>query len=127
MPIFINGAKQVRKVFASVPFIKVGKFALYGKAKQNTTSGNQLFDAHSLVKNNNDTLEVSEDGYIVTVSGGSSVVYSNSYCDLDVELLRGKTIYLILEALTKTKEEAVVTLQIIITNADNTKKYYPLN
>lgn len=102
---------------------KVREFSLFGKAKQQTTSGKQLFDANRLVLGSNDALDISEDTYTITVSGGKNHAYANSYYSFDLDLVCGKTIYFNVDSITRSNSNAVSTAQFIIINADNTVTY----
>ena len=80
---------------------KAAEFALYGKAKQNTTQGNQLFDAKAIEKGSSDSFAVSDDEYTIQVTGTKA--YAKTVVTLDAEKFAGKTIYFKADSITTTE------------------------
>ena len=74
---------------------KLESLKVYGKSEQFTTIGAQLFNPDNLIRGVAKTKEVSENSYIVTVTGEEAEgSYANYYYSIDVNTVRGKTIYL---------------------------------
>lgn len=95
-----------------------------GEININVHSGN-LFDANSLLVGTNTSLDVSEDEYTITVSGGTKTGWgSSSYFvpeDL-VKMLRGKTVHLACDSFT-TAQSVNVRMGLNITREDGKIDY----
>ena len=92
------------------------------------TLGSNLIDASKLNVYANTSLDVSTDGYTITVVGGSKAAYSSSTLSLThlVEALRGKKVYFAHDSMTQTNGDAKGGPQINIKRTVNTE-YIALN
>lgn len=91
--------------------------------------GRNLVDIRQLVLASNKSFTISEDGYTITLVGGSDKTYAYSHYDIPTEVvyaLRGKKIRLSSDFISKSVESAYSPVQMNIKCEDNTF-HYPVN
>ena len=95
------------------------------------TSGIQLFDANKLLDvNNNTTHEVLENGYSITVTGGTRTAYSNAQYymdDEDISRFLGKTVYLKADSFTSEQSPSLFAVNLGIHTDDEKHNYVGLS
>ena len=108
----------------AIPF----SLKLFGKARQQTTSGNQLLDADSMAAANGTVVKnITDNGRKIEVrglKGHSSISISlNSFIDK----LKGKTITLSCKSLVRSNNSIKQYSGLIISLSDGSRKYYSLS
>ena len=101
----------------------------HGKYEQYSTTGAQLLDASGLGVGGDASQNILNDGHEITITGGTkstysgSVVFLNSY--IDIENLRGKTLYISAESIEQNQSE-VGTIQLRLTyeNSDTYGQFW---
>lgn len=84
-----------------------------GKSEQVTTTGAQMVDVTQMIANTNDSLDISEDGYVIKAVGGTTSSYCTSRLDLDPSLFAGKVIYLKADSIVAS-DATVASVQLTI-------------
>lgn len=88
--------------------------------------GTNLIDTKSLKVSSNKTLDVSEDGYTVTVTGGTDSGWASSIYEFPTELvkmLRGKRVYSACDYYTTSQDNTGTRAGFNVTLADGTTVY----
>lgn len=91
--------------------------------------GRNLVDIHQLELASNKSITISEDGYTITLVGGSDKTYAYSHYDIPTEVvyaLRGRKIRLTSDFVSKSIENAYSPVQLNVKCEDNTF-HYPVN
>lgn len=92
-----------------------------------------LINVFTTSSSSNKSIDVSEDGYTMTVIGGSDNPYTSSAFHIDVEMVRGKTVVLKIDSMTATDSNARASAQAnvrIPLNKDETSnrtEYFPVD
>lgn len=77
-----------------------------GQVKHDVYDGN-IVDSKKIVKNSNESVNVSDDGYTITVIGGTTKKFSNSYIDIvEFPKLKGKKLYVSIDSMSATNMNA---------------------
>ena len=76
--------------------------------------GGNIFNAYALTAGVNKTLDVFENGYVITAKGGSDKGYTSSTAELDVSLLRGKNVTIAADAVYSLNQNAKSGAQLNI-------------
>lgn len=98
------------------------ELSIFGKSKQFTTTGAQLFDASALAITGADSLDISENGYVITVTG--STAYSRAQINMGTQW-NGKSLRMVLDEY-EASTNSITAVQMVIENSDGTSKYIPL-
>lgn len=96
------------------------------KEIQAVLSGLNFVDVTQMILASNTSLKVSDDGYTVTVVGGSAKTYAYSHYDIPdciIHSLRGKTVRLSVDSITKSVENAYSPVQINLKRANGSFLY----
>jgi hypothetical protein len=103
-----------------------GKTKVYDTGFTIWKYGENLVDIDKLELASNASLTISDDKYIITAIGGADNTYSYSHYDLDKDLtnyLRGKTVYLTADYISKSISEAYSPVQLNIKSDDGSFIY----
>lgn len=98
---------------------------LGGVSEQDSTTGAQLFDAsNNYVGGNGTTVSLSQDGKEITISGIASYAKGTfTVKSAILDKIKGTTVTLSGIIKSKTVSTTVVAIQLVVTNADDTKTY----
>lgn len=88
--------------------------------------GNNLVNPKSFDVGPNTSLTKSIDGYVFTLTGGSKYSYTSSNAHIDVNMFRGKTLFLKQDRQVSTNVDAKGGAQVTVTTATKTS-YYALS
>ena len=91
------------------------------EAEEVVVHGKNLFNAHNLKKEANTSLDISNDGYEITVVGGSAKEYAASRYDLPLSM-RGKSYVVKCDEVTYT-ESPSATVQVAFVSPTNSKHF----
>lgn len=107
---------------APVPLVSVGDGGSVGIG----VYGKNLVDVRGLTVDTNTSLTVSDDGYTITVIGGSKNKYASSRMELDAEFFRGKTIHIKADSVTTSMQHSSSLVQVRCVKSDGSEKYFGL-